>query len=89
MTFANDARLIDCKEVINQFKAMSVVATYMLTAQWFLFALHFFKYSINMFYTVSTYRILKSNTAVEVYLSSSSVLSIRLVHKSMVQAITS
>lgn len=63
MAFANDARLIDCKEVRNQFKAISVISTNMLTAA-FLFALYFFKYSINMFYKVFMSRILKSNTAV-------------------------
>lgn len=52
MAFANDARLIDCKEVRNQFKALSVVSTNMLTAACFLFALYFFKDSIKMFYNV-------------------------------------
>lgn len=52
MAFSNDDRLIDFKKVRNQFKAISVVSTNMLTAACFLFALYFFKDSINMFYKV-------------------------------------
>lgn len=88
MTCANDVRLIVCKKVRNQFKIILVVVTNMLTVECLVFALYLFKGSIDTFCNAFSPRILKSNMVVEAYLSCSSVLSIPLVHKSMVETIT-